>query len=435
MYQFFPGPFFSFEVVRILGMTRYGGADVAEVLEAVGKIKHNHPESWHDAWAQQAAKAEAFAKDARGGGNRAAARRALLRAANYTRASGYMFTGLHALHPDPRKLPINLEAATIFHEATSLFDHPVRRLEIPYEGGKLEGYLYLPSHSSRVPGKIPVLIANNGADSTQQEIYFIHPAAGPELGYAVLTFDGPGQGLALHRDGILMRPDWETVIGAVLNHLETLVKEQPTLDLDLGRIAIAGASLGGYFALRGAADPRIKAVVAIDPVYDLWDFAMKHVNKTFLSAWGAGWFSDGVVDAIVGGMMRLAFQSKWEITLMGNLFGLVRPSEIMHTMKKYTLRLNSIDNDGNARESTYLTRVKCPALVTGAGESLYLDVDDHTSRVYNHLTNQSPAEKQLWVATSPAEGGLQAKIGAVELCNQRVFQFLDGHFNIHRNSL
>ena len=413
-------------------MTRYGGADVAECLEAVGKIKHNDPESWHDAWEQQAEKAETLAKHARGGGNRVAARRALLRAANYTRASGYMFTGLGALHPDPRKLPISLKAAALFHDATRLFDHPVRRLEIQYNGEKLEGYLYLPSPSSRVPGNIPVLIANNGADSTQQEIYFIHPAAGPGLGYAVVTFDGPGQGLALHRDAIRMRPDWETVIGAVLDHLEALAREQPSLDLDLNRIAVAGASLGGYFALRGAADPRIKAVIAIDPVYDLWDFAMKHVNKTFLSAWTAGWISDGVVDTIVGGMMWLAFQSRWEITLMGNLFGFGLPSRIMHTMKQYTLRSTSGNKKG---ESTYLDRIKCPALVTGASNSLYLDVDDHTSRVYNNLTNQSPNEKQLWVATSPAEGGLQAKIGAVELCNQRVFQFLDGHFGIHRQSL
>ncbi|PGH16792.1 hypothetical protein AJ80_05107 [Polytolypa hystricis UAMH7299] len=432
MHQFFPGVFFNFETVRILGMARYGGADVAEVLEAVGKIKHNDPESWHEAWEEQAEKAQAFAKDARASGNRDAARRALLRAANYTRASGYMFTGEGSLSPDPRTLPISESASSIFREATRLFDNPVQPLQIPYDGQTLEGYLYLPSQASRVAGKIPILIANNGADSIQEEIYFIHPAAGPQLGYAVVTFNGPGQGLALHRDGLRMRPDWEVVTGAVLNHLESLSVAQPEVGLDLERIAVAGASLGGYFALRGATDSRIKAVVAIDPVYDLWDFAMKHVNQTFLSAWGNGWISDGVVDSIVGTMMRLVFQSRWELTLMGNLYGLRLPSQIMRTMKKYTLR-SATGNKGTA--DSYLDGVRCPALVTGAGKSLYLDVDDHTSRVYNGLTHQQPGAKQLWIATSPSEGGLQAKIGAVELCNQRVFHFLDQQFGIHRPGL
>ncbi|PGH19022.1 hypothetical protein AJ79_00056 [Helicocarpus griseus UAMH5409] len=432
MHQFFPGVFFNFETVRILGMARYGGADVAEVLEAVGKIKHSSAESWHDAWEEQAEKALAIAKEARACGNRTAARRALLRAANYTRASGYMFTGDGSLSPDPRTLSISEKSASIFHQATQLFDHPVKRLQIPYEDMTLEGYIYLPSHENRIGGKIPIVIANNGADSTQQEIYFIHPAAGPELGYAVVTFDGPGQGLALHRDGLRMRPDWETVTGAVLDHLESIAGEQPELELDLDRVAIAGASLGGYFALRAAADPRVKAVVAIDPVYDLWDFAMKHVNQTFLSAWGSGWISDGVVDAIVGTLMRLNFQSRWELTLMGNLYGLRFPSQIMRTMKKYTLKSAAGSNDPT---NSYLEKVRCPAFVTGAGKSLYLDVNDHTSRVYNGLTHQTPAEKHLWLATSPADGGLQAKIGAVELCNQRVFCFLDHTFKVHRQEL
>lgn len=433
MFKFFPNDFFNFETIRILGMTRYGGADVAEVLEAVGKIKQDNPESWHVAWAEQAERATGFAQEALDSGHRTAARRALLRATNYTRASGYMFTGDGALSPDPRTLSISEDAANLFRRATHLSENPVHELQIPFEKTTLRGYLFLPNPSQRVPGKIPILISNNGADSIQEEIYFIQAAAGPELGYGVVTFDGPGQGLSLHRDGLRMRPDWETVNSALLDHLEKLAEEEPELELDLNRIAVAGASLGGYFALRAAADPRVKSVIAIDPVYDLWDFAMRHVNKSFLSAWSKGWISDAAVDAVVGIMMRLAFQARWELTLMGNLYGVRRPSQIMQTMKEYTLRRKSKSDSDD--EGSYLNDVHASVLVTGAGKSLYLDVDDHTTRVFRALKSQSPSEKQLWVAQNPGEGGLQAKIGAIELCNQKTFRFLDQQFGITRDSL
>lgn len=433
MFQFFSNEFFNFETIRILGMTRYGGADVAEVLEAVAKIKQDNPQSWYDAWSEQAERATRFALEAIESGNRTAARRSLLRAANYTRASGYMLTGDGALSPDPRTLSINSDAVDLFHRATKFFENPVHELSIPFEGKSLRGYLYLPPHSKRVAGKIPVLITNNGADSIQEEIYFIHAAAGPELGYAVVTFEGPGQGLALHRDGIRMRPDWETVVSALLDHLTQISETNKALDLDLDRIAVSGASLGGYFALRAAADPRIKSVIAIDPVYDLWDFAMRHVNKSFLSAWSNGWISDRTIDAVVGLMMRLSFQSKWELTLMGNLYGLRRPSQIMKTMKLYTLK--SFAKEDHVESGSYLDSVAASAFVTGAGKSLYLDVDDHTSRVFKAFKDQDSKKKQLWIAESPGEGGLQAKVGALELCNQKTFRFLDQQFGISRDVL
>lgn len=313
MHQFFPGIFFNFETVRILGMAPSGGAELAECLEAVGKIKDNDAESWHAAWAEQALKVEALAEQARKSGDRAAARNALLRSSNYTRASYYMMTGGGPLVPDPRMLPIIEKSVGLFREATQFFDHEgVIPLEIPFGKKSLPGYLYLPPPWRRLPGgKLPIVIANGGADGLAEEIYFLAPAAALELGYAAVTYEGPGQGLTLHRDGLRFRPDWEVVASAVIDHLEAVAAKQPELGLDLDRVAVWGASLGGYFALRAAAnDQRLKACIAIDPVHDLWDFATTQVPKSFLKAWERGWIGDGTVDAVIGLVMRLAFQMK-----------------------------------------------------------------------------------------------------------------------------
>ncbi|KAK3375565.1 dipeptidyl aminopeptidase/acylaminoacyl peptidase [Lasiosphaeria ovina] len=456
MHKFYSGQFFNFEAVRILGTVRYGGADVAEFLEAVGEIRENDAGSWHAAWARQAERAEALAEQAQHDGHRAAARSAFLRAANYARASSYMMTGSELGSSDPRVAPILRTSAALFTRALALFNTPVHTLHIPYkENGvslSLPAYLYLPAPrtqqtASTEEGKArgqttttttttttPVVISLIGADSTQEEIYHMLPAAGPELGYAVLTFEGPGQGLTLHEHGAAMRADWGAVTGAALDALAEHAHTHPDLSLDMGRVAVAGASLGAYFALRSAAaDARLAACVAIDPMYDLWEFASRHVAPTFFGLWDRGWIPDWAVNAAVLQSTRLSFQSRWEIFTSARFLGADSPVGILRAMKQFTLRRDAgTQGQGEKKAGSYLEHVVCPTLVTGAADSLYFDVDEHTAAVFDRL---GAADKELWVGASPGQGSLQAKMGALGLCNQRVFAFLDRHLGVQREAL
>jgi dienelactone hydrolase len=148
-------------------------------------------------------------------------------------------------------------------------------LEIPYEGGvRMPGYLYLPPETKRVPGKIPVLLNLGGADSTKEELRYSFRDAGPELGCAVLIFDGPGQGYVLRKNKIPLRPDFEVVMGKALDHLTDLAKAYPDLQLDMNRIVVAGASMGAHYALRASTDLRIKAGVSVHLFFSLWEVAL-----------------------------------------------------------------------------------------------------------------------------------------------------------------
>ncbi|KAK4243850.1 Alpha/Beta hydrolase protein [Corynascus novoguineensis] len=331
MHHFFKGPFFDFELVRILGTAPYGGADQAEVLEATAQAQH----------------AEAIAEGARRAGDRVTARRAYLHASNYTRASAYMLTGAAAG---------------------------------PTQRGSLRACcLYLPPPSRRLPrGKIPLLISKGGADTLQEELFYMHPLAGPDLGYAVLTSEGPGQGIMLRR-GVMMRPDWEAVMSAVIDFLEHLTRTQPELNLDMSRDAVAGASLGGYFALRSAA-------------------------------------GDAVVNAVISLGMRASFQMRWEVGLACTFFGQESPAQILKERKRYTLSLP----DGDS----LLGRIRCPVLVSSTSDSLYLDANHHNMR-----------DKELWMASTPGQGALQAKMGALQLANYTTFRFLDKKLGIERTQL
>ena len=431
MHHLFKNEWLDFETIRILGTAPHGGADVAEVLEAVGEIKTVDPARWQTAWATQARRAEALADEASNSGDPKSARQAYLRASNYTRASGYLLIGDGPDRPDPALVHVVEKVSELFKKAVVLFEYPVHFLDIPYGSGPpLPATLYLPPPSRRLPGKIPVLISNGGADALQEELYYMHPSLGPDLGYAVLTFEGPGQGIVLRKHNRKMRADWEVVIKHVIDALEAYATSHPDLELDVERIAIAGASLGGYFALRAVTgEARLKACVALDPIYSMWDFATAHVSPAFIGAWGRGWLSNGLVDGMIGMMMKFSYQMRWEVSLSGTFYGLQSAAEIMLEMKKYTLA----SRDGGS----LLNKVNCPVLVSGAASSLYLNADHHTMRAYNALTHlsESKGDKQVWMSASPGQGALQAKMGAMQLANQRTFRFLDEKLGIDRTSL
>jgi 2,6-dihydroxypseudooxynicotine hydrolase len=136
--------------------------------------------------------------------------------------------------------------------AAPLVDPPMERVEIPFEGVPLPGYLRLPSDKLLQGRKPPLAVICPGGDSTKEEFY----AFGEQIvrrGVAVFSFDGPGHGAISLR--LKMRPDWEVVISHVLDHL--FARD----DWDHERLAVGGFSYGALFSLRAAArDDRIAAV-------------------------------------------------------------------------------------------------------------------------------------------------------------------------------
>jgi pimeloyl-ACP methyl ester carboxylesterase len=429
MHTFFKSPFFNFEYLRLLAMAPYEGAEIGESLEAAAKIRDLDPESWFSAFMAAGDKAEAIAKEAEKAGDRVSARRAYLRSSNYIRAAQFMLNE-GPIGQDKRVLPTIERAISNFRKGVQYRDGQTIFLDIPYEKGlKLPGYLYLPPSSKRIPGrKIPMVLNSGGGDSTQEEIYFINPAFGPEVGYAVVTFEGPGQGVILRREKIPMRPDWEVVTSAVLDHLEEFVHNHPEFELDFDHIAVTGASMGGYLSLRAAADPRIKACVSIDGWYSLASFVGGRMPGFLFNGFMSGWLSDSVFNAILGFLQRLDFQARWEFNHLKWATGSKTEADIMRSFGGYTLQ--------NPDGTEYLAKVKCPTLVTGAAASWYFDQKTTTDKIYDCLTSlRDDLDKEKWVAHDVASGGLQAKVGAFGYSAQRTFQWLDKKFGIKREVL
>ncbi len=145
--------------------------------------------------------------------------------------------------------------------AIGLFNPQIEQVAIPYEGTTLRGFYFRGNGADK---KRPLLILNNGSDGSALDMWMMGAAGGTARGYDCLTFDGPGQGYALWKQGLYFRPDWEAVITPVVDFALTLK------GTDAKRIALQGISQGGYWVPRAVAfERRIAAAIADPGVVDV----------------------------------------------------------------------------------------------------------------------------------------------------------------------
>jgi hypothetical protein len=133
--------------------------------------------------------------------------------AAYLRAATYYAVALSSVDgtkdPDTLLRPTFAEHRRCFDADAELLNPPAERVDIPYEGATMPGYLFRPSTSDE---QRRTLIMNNGSDGPVTSIWPPVSAGGVALGYNVLVFDGPGQQSMLFEKGVPFRHDWEHVI-------------------------------------------------------------------------------------------------------------------------------------------------------------------------------------------------------------------------------
>jgi pimeloyl-ACP methyl ester carboxylesterase len=157
-------------------------------------------------------------------------------------------------------------------------DPGAERIEIPYEGTAMAANLRRPAGES----KPPLVLLLPGLDSTKEE-FFGWENVFLARGMATLSLDGPGQG----ETGLstTIEPAYEKAVTAALDHLDGRD------DLDLGRVGLAGVSLGGYYAPRAAAyEKRIRAAVGVSGPFDFgatWDVLPKPTRDAVVHHVGA----------------------------------------------------------------------------------------------------------------------------------------------------
>lgn len=237
-----------------LAYIRYGGMDFGEILGVARAVGDGDDGAFLAAWTEAGDRFTSAAEDALGKGRRASARALFLKASCAYAAA---YHPLYGEPVDPRLLSAFRQQMAAFAKAQALSEPPLEPLRIPFEDGAMPAWL-LPAQA-RADEVRPLLILTNGYDATVTDMYFASAVAASRRGYHCLMFDGPGQGEMLYEHGVRLRPDWETIVGAVIDFAAALPIVDPA------RIAISGWSLGGYFAPRAASgESRLAACIA-DP--------------------------------------------------------------------------------------------------------------------------------------------------------------------------
>jgi pimeloyl-ACP methyl ester carboxylesterase len=244
---------FQFEFVRGLSLQAVSAAEYGECMDTMARVNNDNFDSWITQWAATANRVAAFADAEVRAGNRVSARDAFRRAANY-----YRMAVFYAAHTDVRHTQLWQRGKDCFYRMITLMETPIECMDIDFEGARLPAYFI-----SGGGGVRPTLIALGGFDSTMEELYWWVGAAAPAHGWNCLMFEGPGQWGALKTNpGLTFRPDYEKPLGAVVDYLGT------RSDVDPGKLAIIGYSMGGYLATRGALDQRIRACIPNSLVVD-----------------------------------------------------------------------------------------------------------------------------------------------------------------------
>ena len=254
-------PWMSYQFRRALGETQEGGGAISECFQAASRMVPGDEESWHQEWLRVAERNHARGDEAEAAGHFQTAKNCWMRAVDYYRSAEFWLAG-----DDPRRLQVFDKLEECSQKAGKYFTPPMETVQIPYENG---AHLY--AYFLRAPYQVekqPVLIAFGGLDSFKDELFFMVARGAMARGISCLLVDGPGQGGTLRREGIHNRYDYEVPVGYCIDYLETRD------EVDLGRVAVCGTSLGGYYAARAASfEHRLAAAIshgAIWSVNELW---------------------------------------------------------------------------------------------------------------------------------------------------------------------
>jgi alpha-beta hydrolase superfamily lysophospholipase len=393
----FPGDAeFWFETLRSFDHIAYGGADFGEVLVISGHIAEGDYDSWHDAYLAAADRIAAEADDALRAGHAVSARDGLLRAHSYYRSADFF---LHGNPDDPRHYHAYNRSVECFQAAAPLFTPPVQPVAIPYENTTLPGYFY-PAGDPGVPR--PTILLHTGFDGSAEEMHFYGAAAAAERGYNVLSFDGPGQAGPIHRQHMVFRPDWENVVGPVLDYALTL----PGVDGE--KIALWGLSMGGLLAPRAAAfEHRLAAVVAVDGIYDMGLVVSGQTGDVPDLERRLRADDDPDLDAELARQMAASPVMRWAMEQAQYVFGVPTPRRASAALLDYDLR------DGIAEKIT------CPALICGGTSDLF--APGQARVLFDHLT----CPKTFLEFTAEEGADAHCQTGAERLALARVCNWLD----------
>jgi len=293
----------AFQVQAVLGGAPFGAAEAGEIFNVVNTLNGSDAlgnltqygddvekvyDIWRDAWVDLANRLVEKAENPDNGLSESAKGSLFYRASQYYFVSQWPFPvsegGLEAARNSTKAFDQYLETL----EKDPKKNYTVEYLSIPFSNGtasvELPGIFVTPDPSK----KLPLVILNTGTDYPKEAIFTFGGSQSLENGYAVLAFDGPGQGLIKRTPPYMpLVPRWDTVIEAVLSKVEEDDSVNQYVNMD--EIFVWGVSLGGYLVGQACSmlpKGRVNACIVNPGVVSMFDPYTDSLIKTFFEPLG-----------------------------------------------------------------------------------------------------------------------------------------------------
>ena len=206
----------SFEGVKADILRRAGRVNPFErtkredVQEVLAHLSNLDPDPWGVEWGKVGARYEALGAEQEKHGQKEAAGR------TYYQAYEYYRIGRYPVPSSPEKMKCYKGALRTFLKAAPTLDPPLERIEIPFEGKNVVGYLQIPTGTRRPP----VVMHWGGVDGWKEDRRSNSEMFHQE-GLATFTIDMPGAGenpclgQEPQADGLFLRPSIISKRGAM----------------------------------------------------------------------------------------------------------------------------------------------------------------------------------------------------------------------------
>ncbi|HEY7815836.1 MAG TPA: dipeptidyl aminopeptidase [Nakamurella sp.] len=314
----------DFDARCTLGKAGYGIGDVGLVLSTLDRIGDDDPQAWFDQWSATARGLADRADTA------AAAGRVRTASWAYLAASQYFATALGALDGLADQSVLTPTFAAQLRCWQGYIDSSAGafvRVDVPYEGSTLPGYLLRPDASGT---RRPTLVVTNGSDGSLAGLVADGGVADAlARGWNAFVYDGPGQQSMLFQQGVPFRPDWEAVLTPVV---DTLVARG---DVDPGALFAVGISQAGYWLPRALAfEHRFVAAVADPGVFDLSTSWFAHLPPEMIAL-----IDSGDKDTFNGIMAQLDQDpdAARVFAFRARPYGISDPFDLFTEVRRYTL--------------------------------------------------------------------------------------------------
>ena len=201
-----------------------------DVEQLVSHLSSLDPDLWGKEWEKLGLKYESLAEEQEKQGRSKEA------GETYYLAYEYFRIGRYPVPSSPEKMKCYKGALRTFLKAAPTMKPPLERVEIPFEGKKVVGYLQIPEGADR-----PAVVIHWGGVDGWKEDRRSNSDVLLQMGLACLTIDMPGAG-----ENPCLGSDLkaERTFSTAMDYLET------RKDIDGKRIACMGGSFGGYWAAK-----------------------------------------------------------------------------------------------------------------------------------------------------------------------------------------